>query len=247
MPEKSFICLGRTPAAEYACAYLREAGWTVMKSPTAPDTGILLDVPSFGPGRNENTPEFRERLPGTGILYGGNLPEAVMFGRKAVDLLLDERYLAENAAITAHCALGLGQTHTGYIYQDLPVLVLGWGRIGKCLGMLLQSCGARVSVCARKEGDLAMAQSLGFEPIFPSAVAAGLSRFRLIFNTVPATILTGQDMLRCKDCAKIDLASVKVLPGEDVVWARGLPGKYAPKSSGALIARTILRLEKEGF
>ena len=30
--------------------------------------------------------------------------------------------------------------------------------------------------------------------------------------------------------------------GDDVLWARGLPGKDAPESSGKLIARTILRL-----
>ena len=45
---------------------------------------------------------------------------------------------------------------------------------------------------------------------------------------------------------KIDLASEKGLGGEDVIWARGLPGIHAPESSGRLIAETCLRLGMEG-
>ena len=41
---------------------------------------------------------------------------------------------------------------------------------------------------------------------------------------------------------KIDLASVPGMNGDDVIIARGLPGKEAPESSGKLIADTILRL-----
>jgi hypothetical protein len=51
----------------------------------------------------------------------------------------------------------------------------------------------------------------------------------------------------CKeDCLKIDLASHRGIEGEDVIWARGLPGKDAPESSGKLIVKTAIRLiEKE--
>jgi hypothetical protein len=44
------------------------------------------------------------------------------------------------------------------------------------------------------------------------------------------------------DCLKIDLASQIGIEGDDVLWARGLPGKDAPESAGWLIARTIERL-----
>ena len=33
--------------------------------------------------------------------------------------------------------------------------------------------------------------------------------------------------------------------GKDVVWARGLPGKDTPESSGSLIARRVLSILKE--
>ena len=54
---------------------------------------------------------------------------------------------------------------------------------------------------------------------------------------------------RLPDCRgnalKIDLASCPGMLGDDVIIARGLPGKYVPESSGRLIARRLLALWKE--
>ena len=44
------------------------------------------------------------------------------------------------------------------------------------------------------------------------------------------------------ECLKIELASVSGMEGDDVIIARGLPGIWAPETSGRLIARTVLRL-----
>ena len=76
-----------------------------------------------------------------------------------------------------------------------------------------------------------------------------LGRYKVIFNTVPSHILSEEQMSNCRaNCLKIELASSPGIVGVDVIDARGLPGKIAPESSGALIARTVLRLcaRKEG-
>jgi len=113
--------------------------------------------------------------------------------------------------------------------------VIGWGRIGKCLAQLLKSIGAQVTVAARKESDRVMLKALGYGAL--DTCELDTTPYRLIFNTVPQMI--------CPDCPgkglKIDLASKLGLGGEDVLWARGLPGKDAPESSGHLIAQTVLR------
>ena len=73
-----------------------------------------------------------------------------------------------------------------------------------------------------------------------------LRRFRVIFNTVPAPLLNREQLAFCRqDCLKLELASVSGMEGDDVLVARGLPGKFAPESSGNLIADTILRLWAE--
>ena len=68
-------------------------------------------------------------------------------------------------------------------------------------------------------------------------------KYRLIVNTVPEMVFHC-----CQGNAlKIDLASKPGIGGADVLWARGLPGKDAPESSGALIGRTVLaKLQQEG-
>ena len=95
-----------------------------------------------------------------------------------------------------------------------------------------------------------MSQALGYGAKSPDQLSHCLMCYRIIFNTVPAPILSEEQIANCQDsCIKIDLASVLGIAGTDVIWARGLPGKDAPESSGVLIAKTILRLiaGKEAF
>jgi len=114
--------------------------------------------------------------------------------------------------------------------------VIGWGRIGKCLAKLLQQLGANVTVAARKETDRAILSSLGYQAV--DTANLDTKPYRVIFNTVPTMI----SALSPGEALKIDLASVLGLGSSDVIWARGLPSKDAPESSGKLIAQTAIRL-----
>jgi len=113
-------------------------------------------------------------------------------------------------------------------------LVVGWGRIGKCLAQLLRQLGSIVTVSARKPSDRAILEALGYRTIRPEDIQP--NNFKLIYNTAPTMLLPN-----CVGNAlKIDLASQPGISGSDVLWARGLPGKDAPESSGILIANTII-------
>ena len=87
-----------------------------------------------------------------------------------------------------------------------------------------------------------MANALGYRFLRSGEPLQG---YGVIFNTVPELTLTAADLRFCPGCIKIDLASVPGIEGDDVIHARGLPGKYAPLSSGKLIADTYIRLYKE--
>ena len=181
---------------------------------------------------------FRIPEPGT-LIIGGNLDRPELSGFSRVDLLEDAIYLAENARLTAECALRiLGEKLQTSIF-GCDILIIGWGRIGKCLAQLLQRLGARVVVAARKPADLGMLAALGYEAVDISKIPDFLPKMRVIINTAPAPVLP--------DTAgfhgwKLDLASVKGIAGEDVLWARGLPGKMLPEASGQLIAQRVLTL-----
>ena len=210
-------------ATEQAGRFLREAGVVVTDHICPKATHRLLPVPTKIP---------MDAPPGVTVI-GGNL------AGPGIDLLKDPFYLAENASITARCSLKLIEREL----KNLPVLVLGWGRIGKCLGKFLTEAGAEVTIAARKENDVAMVRALGYGGIFLHEASPLLPRFDAVINTIPAMVLSASGCR--KDCVLLELASQPGMAGDNIIDGRGLPGKYAPEESGRLIARTILRLCEE--
>lgn len=222
--------MGDGSAVRFAVRELEHWGIAIAPELTEEVSHVLLDVPT------KNT-DF-SKIPPKTVIIGGNL-DGIPADYSKVDLLRDAQYVSENAALTADCALRLLGQHLPVAFQDCPILVIGWGRIGKCLALLLKHMGAKVSVAARKPSDLGMLTALGYNAVEIGMVDANC--YRAILNTAPAPVLgTGGN------CIKIDLASQLGMAGDDVIWARGLPGKMLPESSGALIARAVLRYLKEG-
>ena len=240
MKDQIFYSAGDTQAITYAVTALEQADCRFSPEPDATVTHLLLDIPHKNWGC---LPAILSRLsPGVTII-GGNLSHPALTGYKTVDLLQDPIYLAQNAEITAHCAIKLVLQELSVILDQCPVLVIGWGRIGKCLAQLLRLMGASVTVAARKETDRAMLMALGYDAVDIKIPDTDLAGYRVIFNTIPVAVLS-QDALRCcrDDCLKVELASLPGMAGEDIICARGLPNRGAPESSGQLIARSILRL-----
>ncbi len=241
--------IGTTKACQYAAAFLSSPGISLIDHPSPEVTHLLLDVPSFRPDGElrggGNLAGILSMLPKDVCVVGGNLSHTVLEKHRAVDFLQDPVYLARNAAITADCAIQTAHPLLETIFAETSVLILGWGRIGKCLAQLLAGLGAEVTIAARKETDRAMIQALGFGAADMDALPRKLSQYRLIYNTVPELLLDRKALALCRNCVKIDLASKPGMEGEDIVWARGLPGTCAPESSGRLIADTFLRLCKE--
>lgn len=230
---------GHTAALTFARQALAEAGYPLTDKPQKA-THLLLPVPSFDTDGcikgGAPVQELLQKLPRDITVIGGNLNHPALSTYKTIDLLRDPLYTAQNAHLTAICALQLAMDQLPVVLTGLPVLVIGWGRIGKCLASLLRRLGADVSVAARKESDRAMLEALGYRAL--DTASLDTTSYRLIFNTVPVMLLP-----QCAGSGlKIDLASQLGLGGLDVVWAKGLPGRYAPESSGKLIAHTLIRI-----
>ena len=245
MSKYIFYPATRSPALTAAAETLKSRGYGVVSRPCESVSHLLLPVPSFdADGTIKGGGDLNELLallPKNITIVGGLLAE--MPGYKTMDLLKEPSYLAENAYITAHCAIRLAMLRLPVTMRGCKVLIIGWGRIGKCLTRLLRALEADLTVAARKESDRAMAKALGYAAIPPEEMETKLDRYRLIFNTVPSPILSAEQAAECNDkCLKIDLASVLGIDSPDVLWARGLPGKDAPESSGALIAKTTICL-----
>ena len=243
MNDLIFYCAGNSKALYYAAAFLMEEGAVFLPCPDHTVTHLLLPIPSFESdgsikGGGDLT-QILSQLPKTVTVIGGNLHRPELDEYEVLDLLEDPWYLARNASITAHCALELALAELPVTLEKCPVLVVGWGRIGKCMAKLLHGLGACVTVAARKESRRVMIDALGYKSCSMDGIRT--ENYRLIINTVPAMVLPKAP----GTARKIDLASVPGIGGRDVLWARGLPGLLAPESSGALIAQVIVQWIKE--
>lgn len=254
MNKALFYAAGNTPALRYACRALSQSGLNIADAPSAEVTHLLLPVPSF---------ESDGRIRGGGILehiladlpeditvIGGNLAHPLLSSYQRMDLLQDGLYLAKNAAITADCAMRVAGRYMDTVFDGCPILIIGWGRIGKCLARLLKAMGTKVTVAARKAADRDVLRALGYGAEDPAAITHALAGYRVIFNTVPTMVLDDKKRSYCAaNTILIELASTPGIAGKEVISAPGLPGKMAPESSGQLIARTVIRLlaEKEAL
>lgn len=245
MEEKFIFPAGSTPACRFAADYLKQKGLPLVDSPGAGVRYLLLDVPSFSAdGRLRGGGDIRSvlsLLPKDTMICGGNLSHPALADYEKVDFLQDEVYLCENAYITAECALDVALPYLPRTVRDCPVLIIGWGRIGKCLGQLLKAIGADLTIAARNPVHRAIAQAMGYRTT--QIYGVSLKHYRLIYNTVPFPVITREQLGQTsKDCVKIELASKDGMEGDDIIIARGLPGLHMPESSGKLIAQTFLRL-----
>jgi dipicolinate synthase subunit A len=226
----------RNKALDFAIEYL-----PILPAPDNKVTHLLLPIPSFAPDGSirggGNLETILSVLPKDVTVIGGNLQHPALDGYETLDLLQDAIYVSENASITARCALKLLCDCLPCTLKDCPILILGWGRIGKCLARLLRANDANVTVYARKETDRALLSALGYK----TQDTPDPTGFRAVINTAPAPVLPD-----CPDAVfKMELSSVMGIGGRDVLWARGLPAIHAPESSGKLIAATIWRLLKK--
>ena len=202
-------------------------------------------------------------------LLGGKLPEDFLNRAKAEPAIADrvlDYYESEvlrlrNAYVTAEAAVMTAMELCDITLRSTSAAVLGYGRIGKYLARLLRALGAEVTVCARREESLFEAAAEGCHPLLmtPDAPMGGLAPLcrdhAVIFNTVPARVLDRDLLLGLeRDTLLIDLASAPFGADDGDVRAavtrRGLrylrapslPGSYAPREAGYIIAECVLEL-----
>lgn len=161
-----------------------------------------------------------------------------------------------NAVPTAEGALQIAMEELPITIHGAKTLVVGFGRIGHQLARTLQALGAHVSVSARSNASFAKIWAENFEVLDTRNLCNDLSKFDLIFNTVPAKVLGASELAALReDCLIVDLASkpggidfsAAEIMGRKVIWALSLPGKVAPISSAIAIRDTIYNiLQEEG-
>ena len=167
------------------------------------------------------------------------------------DIFEEESFSILNAIPTAEGAIQRAMERTDITLHGANVLVLGYGRIGKSLARMLKGIGAKVTVEARKEEDLAWIYDNGYVGVHLDQLNNVLSTQHIIFNTIPHLVLTRERLMKVnRDAVIIDLASFP--GGTDFAAARelgikaylelSLPGIVAPKTAGKIIYYVVNNL-----
>ncbi len=200
--------------------------------------------------------DILKSIPAGKLTVGGLIPQKVKemaegFSLNLIDYLQREELAVLNAIPAAEGAIQIAMEEMPVTIHGSDCLVIGNGRIGKILASFLQGLGAKVTVAARKYSDFAWIYASGHEFLDTRYLEGNLSRFDVIFNTVPKLVLNEVRLMEVrKDCLIIDLASkpggvdmnVAQELSKRVIWALSLPGKVAPVSSAAAIRDTIYNL-----
>ena len=267
---RRFAALGGDARQTLAVRALRRAGFSVgtFGVPDCPDAAsspeellaraecVLLPMPAFAGeyitgGGIPSARILAGLRPGTAV-FGGKLGHRLdgCGGVSAFDYGADEILAAANAVPTAEGAVQIALEQLPVTLQGSRCLVIGFGRIGKLLCRKLAALGADVTAAARSEKDLALIAALGLRADRTGCYERPLGAYDAVFNTVPAPVLDEAQLAALPPgCLLVELASApggadpaacRAL-GVDLVTARGLPGRAAPKTAGELVCAAVLR------
>ena len=242
---------------------LSGADAVILPLPVSAD-GVRLNCPSFDSEERPKLSWISDAIHDGVRVIGGRMPASFCErceskGIKIFDYFESEDFQIKNAYTTAEAALSIAMSTLDRNIRGAHIAITGYGRIARHLCDLLRLLGAEVTIAARRESDLAWAQSYGCDTIRISAGTpwneALKHGYDVIYNTVPYWLFEREFLIECdKNTFIVDLASapggvdIKAARelGSNVSWATSLPGKYAPRSAGEIIAECVDKIIREG-
>jgi dipicolinate synthase subunit A len=203
--------------------------------------------------------EIFKKMSKNQLFVAGRLSEKIIhqsqvYNTYVVDLLEREEMAVLNAIPTAEGAIQIAMEEMPITLHDCNAMVLGFGRIGKILGKMLQGLGVNVYVEARKYSDIAWIKSYSYKPVSLTQLKDYLQDMDVIFNTIPHVVLDTEALSKIKpDGLIIDLASKPGgvdfdkarSMGIKTIWALSLPGKVAPVTAAKFIKETVYNIIDE--
>ncbi len=186
-------------------------------------------------------------------LFGGNIPSSVSkycstHSITVYDLMEMNDVAILNAVATAEGSIAEAIKRSTINLHQSNCLVLGFGRCAQVLAKKLYALDAAVCIGARSKDARAFAEAFGYTSISLDYLDDQLINFNFIFNTIPSVILTKSRLEKVlPQVTIIDIASA---PGGidynaaesakiNATLCPGLPGRYAPKTSGEILVSAI--------
>lgn len=221
---------------------------------------IVGPIPFTDDGRHLHAPlrsekiaiaDFLDALPETATLFAGTIPAGFTVHCRHVDLTRNTDLYDRNLVPTAEGVIQILLNQIDFTLAGSPVLVAGYGKVGKTVARLLAALDAQVSIYSPtplKQNELSASHT--------SVSLADLSPFRIVVNTIPAVVFDARNLSTLpKEALLLDVAS---FPGgvdatlaastcTRLVRAYGIPGKKAPRTvAEAMCELIVAHMETEG-
>ncbi len=220
----------------YAAEYLEGEGFIRVKKSENADFSLL--------GVNPDKALINSNIP----VFAGNVSADNVY-----DYTKSETFAISNAYLTAEGALALAIKESKLSLINSEIMIIGFGRIGKALQNYLKAFTSDIKVCVRRPEAAAnvralCCESLSFEDL------KNKNGCDFIFNTVPHPVMNENELSSVKkDALIIDLASfpggvdrhIAESKGIRVIFARGLPSLYSPKTAGLVVGKTVCEMIRE--
>ena len=259
-------------AISYFGAFFPESEGAVCKIKTAEKLkehlekkkydAVILPTPAgeeyvSGTNYELRTKELGDWLKGqkdTGI-FGGKIPRFLQAtlekdGKTVVDFMKQEEIARMNGRLTAENAVLEAVMISDTAVINSRSLVIGFGRCGEMLALVLSGLGSEVSVVETAPEKKMRARTYGYKVAEPE----DLSRYQFIFQTVPEKNMLNDKRLvtllgteENDNCVVMDISSEP--DSIDTEFARkngimcvrcpGLPGKYTARSAGELLGEFV--------
>lgn len=244
LPELEKLSLYHSPTEA-----LREAEVVILPVPGINNQGVI-----YAPGLESPLylePELARLIPpGTPVIVGlarQALKEiAQKFGWRLIATAEMDEMAILNSVPTAEGAVMIAIRELPITIHGSEAFVLGLGRTGMTMARTLKGLGARVTAIDRGKEDRARAFCEGWRAYPFTGLGEIIGEADVIFNTVPAVVLTEDLLKQTKpEVLIIDLASdpggtdFKAAEGlkRKAILALGLPGKIAPITAGNILAQ----------
>lgn len=223
----------------------------LLESVTAPLSGkmLLLPIPTtrdkiYITGSDMPLDGVKSHLARGALLSGYNIPReltesAESLGCQVYDASKDERFLYENALISARGALGYILTNFPRDIADMRIGLVGYGRIGRALLRYLLALGNSPTLfTGRQEVALELGSAgVGCSVLTEKTDLRGLD---ILINTAPARQIEPERL--DEKTRIIDLASGSIFPpSERLTKLASIPDAMYPITAGRLYAEGILR------
>lgn len=234
----------------HSYAEIDDSGYIICGVPFSKD-GVLLNT-SLDPHLPIDS--FLGMLNSSHTIVGGNLPREVIsycttHSIRYYDVLSSDDLSVKNARLTAEGLLIPLLSETSFSICDFKTLITGFGKCGKEIADILSVFTDEIYIYDTDQKAIKSAKSRGFITISKKEIHEKYNLFHEIntmINTVPDNPFTENTWRRLpEDCIIFNIASVPLQPPvpftHPVISCPGIPGNYAPKTAGTLIAKEICR------